>query len=190
MSNLDTLRPWGSIEPIPSLEGTYGATQNGHIVRIAGGKGSMKGKTLIAKCLNSGYLAVEVCVRNHSRTKTVHRLVAEAFYGEIPEGLFVCHTNHDKADNRITNLWIGTRQQNLLHSSVTCGNIGKAMTGKRPHNAKLTHRDCVEIQRLRESAGFALSHLGALYGMSVPRISQVVRGVNWPPLKSAPPLEA
>jgi hypothetical protein len=42
----------------------------------------------------------------------VHTLVAEAFLGPRPEGLMVCHANDKKRDNRDTNLYYGTPQQN------------------------------------------------------------------------------
>lgn len=47
------------------------------------------------------------------RTRQVHRLVAEAFLGPVPEGMEVCHNNGDMLDNRAVNLRYGTHSENL-----------------------------------------------------------------------------
>ena len=50
----------------------------------------------------------------------VHRAIAHAFLGEIPEGYQVNHINGDKSDNRLTNLEIVTPRENVVHSYETC----------------------------------------------------------------------
>ena len=47
----------------------------------------------------------------------VHRIVWEAFNGKIPEGHMIDHINRDKTDNRIENLRVVTRSQNV-HNSI------------------------------------------------------------------------
>ena len=42
----------------------------------------------------------------------VHTLVAEAFLGPRPEGLLVCHRDDRKRNNRVGNLYYGTRSDN------------------------------------------------------------------------------
>ena len=51
-------------------------------------------------CNSDGYLTVRV---RHVRT-TVHRLVAQAFLGERPEGMVIDHIDRDKTNNHISNL--------------------------------------------------------------------------------------
>lgn len=47
------------------------------------------------------------------KTRSVHRLVAEAFLGPRPPKCEVLHLNHDPADNRASNLKWGTRGENI-----------------------------------------------------------------------------
>lgn len=54
-----------------------------------------------------------VGLRNGSRKCClVHRLVAESFIGTIPDDRVVCHRNDIRHDNRLENLYIGTRAEN------------------------------------------------------------------------------
>ena len=69
-------------------------------------------KKEIIKCKLSdgpkGYLIVGTAINNHT---SVHRMIAEAFLGEIPNGYQVDHINRIKTDNRIENLrWLTQRQ--------------------------------------------------------------------------------
>lgn len=49
-------------------------------------------------------------------TKNIHRLVWEAFHGAIPPGFEVNHRNGDKTDNRLENLELVTRSENMAHA--------------------------------------------------------------------------
>ncbi len=45
---------------------------------------------------------------------TVHRLLWEETYGDIPEGMIIHHKNEDKKDNRIENLQMVSKSQHTL----------------------------------------------------------------------------
>lgn len=62
-------------------------------------------------------------------TRTVQSLVLEAFVGPRPEGLLALHRNDDCRDNRVENLYWGTRTDNQ-HDRVRNG---------RDPNARKTH---------------------------------------------------
>ncbi len=49
-------------------------------------------------------------------SRYVHRLVVEAFIGEIPAGQEVNHISGQKVDNRIENLEVVTHSQNTAHA--------------------------------------------------------------------------
>ncbi len=47
------------------------------------------------------------------QNKYVHRLVWESFIGEIPEGMEIDHINSNRLDNRLENLQLVTKKENL-----------------------------------------------------------------------------
>lgn len=59
-----------------------------------------------------GYFEVALCKNGKYKYYLVHRLVYEAFNGEIPEGMQVNHINENKTDNRLENLNLMTPKQN------------------------------------------------------------------------------
>lgn len=48
-----------------------------------------------------------------SKIIKTHRLIAEAFFGEIPDGLTVDHINGVRSDNRVENLRLVSHKQNM-----------------------------------------------------------------------------
>lgn len=55
------------------------------------------------------------------RDRTIHRIVAEAFIGPIPEGMVVNHKNGNILDNRVENLEIVTPLENSQHAIEVLG---------------------------------------------------------------------
>lgn len=69
----------------------------------------------------TGHLGVQL----PSGRKYVHVLVAEAFIGERPPGLEVCHGDNDPTNNDVSNLRWDTRSANVLDlrkDKSTCRN--------------------------------------------------------------------
>lgn len=62
---------------------------------------------------NRGYLVVSLSKRGGTTVHPVHRLVLEAFVGRRAEGQEARHTNHNRLDNRLSNLSWGTLQENV-----------------------------------------------------------------------------
>lgn len=66
-------------------------------------------KLAINGTANRGYKAFMV---NH-KLYYVHRVVYEAFIGEIPEGLIIDHIDENKSNNHLTNLQVLSHSENL-----------------------------------------------------------------------------
>ena len=60
----------------------------------------------------------------------VHRLVYEAFYGEIPNGMQVNHINEIKTDNRLENLNLMTPKENCNYGTRLERILKKTTNGK------------------------------------------------------------
>lgn len=130
---------------IPSLGKNYCADIFGRIWSRARDKqtwcllkGSPNGK---------GYLTVTPALNGEYKTKLVHRLVAESFYGFEPNGFKqVRHLDGNQINNNPDNLDWGTQEQNwtdrLLH--------GKSL-GENHHSSKLTKENIALIRASNKS---------------------------------------
>ena len=114
------------------------------------------GRILKPTLLQIGYYSVAISLGNHKVVrKYIHRLVAEAFLGEIPKGSVVNHKNHDKLDNRLTNLEIVNRKRNAEHwagkgRSKSAGRKRSGYCG-RGHRLEGDRAYCNECRRIVKS---------------------------------------
>lgn len=66
----------------------------------------------------TGYRKVDIRFDNGKRiSKTVHRLVYEAFNGPIPNRLVINHIDEDKTNNSLSNLEMMTRADNIRYGN-------------------------------------------------------------------------
>lgn len=94
-------------------------------------------------------------------------LVLEAFVGPRPSSDHdACHNNHDKNDNRLTNLRWDTCQNNLAERTLPCG--------EDHHNAKLSNLERDEVAHLRRM-GFDAQELANRYSITRERVYQLGR---------------
>ena len=78
-----------------------------------------------------GYLLIGLCKNGVKKMCQVHRLVYEAFYGEIPKGMQVNHINEIKTDNRLENLNLMTPKENTNWGTAIQRRIEKQINGKK-----------------------------------------------------------
>lgn len=111
---------------IKDYEGLYEVSNNG-LVRSLNYKRSGIVKELSQKNIN-GYLFVCLCKEGKRKDFYVHRLVVEAFIGEIPKGLVVNHKDENPSNNNVDNLEICTYKYNNNYGSVK-ERISTTLTG-------------------------------------------------------------
>ena len=104
----------------------------------------------------------------------VHRAVWTAFNGPIPKGMVVCHLNHQRDDNRLENLYMGTQAENIQQSIKDGRPIGQGMRGKKPASTKLLPHQTGEIL-MRYALGALQSDIATEYGITQVRVSQIIR---------------
>ena len=113
--------------PVVGYEGHYEVSDHGRVRSLRrdvpsrwGGTRKWGGKTLRGTVTNGGYVAVALSLNRKVKVRSVHRMVAEAFIGPIPDGMYVLHYNDVGTDNRLENLRIGTCSENG-HDAVRNG---------------------------------------------------------------------
>lgn len=82
-----------------------------------GRKCNFKGKTLSPVHNKAGYLYVNLLKKGQLKSKTIHRLVAEAFIPNINNKPQVNHVDENKRNNHIDNLEWVTIKENANHGS-------------------------------------------------------------------------
>ena len=112
-------------KPIVNYESFYEVSNLGNVRRI--------GKDFLKPSNNRGYLKVTLSSHGKPRDFSVHRLVANAFLGEIL-GKVINHLNFDKKDNRVENLEICSQSRNNQHA---CDG------GRRPSKKGEAHHNCI-----------------------------------------------
>src|SRR5690606_21123068 len=86
---------------------------------------------------NSGYLMVTDVEEGKTYNYYVHRLIAEIFIGEIPQGMAVNHKDGDKLNNHASNLEIVSYSENIRHADRT--GLRTHAHGEQNGMAKLTN---------------------------------------------------
>jgi hypothetical protein len=110
-----------------------------------------------------------------------HRTSYKIHYGEIPEGMLVCH----KCDNRKCvnpeHLFLGTPKENS-QDMVRKGRRGHSNNGRigEAHGMHIvTEEQVLEIRALRESKNLSFGELGKMYGVTRHAIYRIVHRLAW-----------
>jgi len=106
---MDGIEVWLEIEEAPRyLVSSLGRVQN-----------RMTGRILSQSPNTRGYPKVRLVIGNRSWTRSVHRLVSEAFFDGDHTGLEPNHGDGQKHNNYIANLEWTTHKKNMIHAVRT-----------------------------------------------------------------------
>lgn len=120
-----------------------------------------------------------VISRDHGKAKNeyAHRISWVLHYGQIPDGMFVCHHCDNPPCVNPKHLFIGTQVDNMK-DMASKGRTGKGAFGERQHSAKLKEKDVVEIKTaLRD--GQKMSVLSKRFGVTIQAIHHIKTGRSW-----------
>jgi hypothetical protein len=176
-----TAEEWPAAEEWRAIDGydgwyevsSFGRVRSWHVV---GGPGRRLTQPRIRKVRVFGYGKVQVLLKQDGTVSgpLVHRLVAEAFIGPIPDEMVVCHNDGNAQNNHVDNLRIDTRSGNEADKFIH----GTSARGERNPQAKLSESDVRDI-RQRRVDGERVGSLAKAYGMSAANISTIVHRRSW-----------
>lgn len=138
--------------PIAKFNGFYEVSDMGRLRRIArltrDGRWWRK-KILSLKAKKTHYMRTIVMLYGATHDIVAHVAVLEAFVGPRPAGLYACHNNGDKHDNRLANLRWDTQAANLADRI----RHGTDNGGERHYRAHFTNDEAQLIRGLPGSIG-------------------------------------
>lgn len=144
---------------VPGTSGSYEVSNLGRVrsvPRITRGGQQRGGRIMALSTHPAGYRYVALYYDDKKRRRVVHQLVAEAFIGPRPDGLFVCHSDGDPSNNAATNLRYDTPGENIRD----CVRHGRHFWANKTHcpqghpyeryaDLRYGRRYCSECHRLR-----------------------------------------
>lgn len=111
---------------------------------------------------DTGYISVKIYHKDRKETIQLHRLVARTFLNMTEYE--VNHINRIKTDNRLINLELVTRQENLKHAKDNNAYVGKK--GELSPSFKFTN-DIVRDMIFMKNSGFKLKDIANKYKTSM-----------------------
>lgn len=111
-------------------------------------------------------------------TREVGPLVLRSFVGPPPTNHECCHKNGDATDNRLCNLYWGTRKQNI-QDAVKHGTHSCLRRGADSNRAILSMEAVVDIRSNYRHREVPLRIFADKYGVTTHCISKVLNGKNW-----------
>ena len=155
---------------IIGFEGKYSVDEKGDVYS------HIKCKVLKPALNSGGYPTVVLC----RHTKSVHRLVAEAFLPNYIEKPQVNHIDGDKTNNHASNLEMVTASENQIHAITT----GLRPVGEQRSWSKLSNEDVASIKLLILKGGESQTSIGRRFGVHHTTISDIKLGYKWSHIKS------
>lgn len=155
---------------VVGFEGLYQVSNKGNIYSVErrDSRGYRCGGRMLTPAYNSrGYLNVNLSKNGKSKTKKVHRLVAETFIPNPKGFLEINHKDENKSNNRVENLEWCTREYNNTYGTRIERTVQKQLKKVRAVNNETG--EVVTFNSVKEAGYKGHHHCGA--------ISMACRGV-------------
>lgn len=131
---------------------------------------------LSARKTRTGYSIVNVCALGGKiLTVTCHQLVYLYFNGPYDSMFEINHKNGVKTDNRLSNLEIVSKSENVRHAHMT-GLISQA--GENNNTSKLSN---IQVCKIRSDFknGLRKYKIADKYGISRAAVTLIIQGKRW-----------
>lgn len=113
---------------VVGYEGLYQVSSWGNVKSFMMYHGSNNERILKQNLNGFGYLHVALCIHGKPKTKTVHKLVAMAFHGFIPDGtrkIVIDHIDNNRQNNHFNNLQVIPQRENASKDQKSKGRSSK-----------------------------------------------------------------
>ena len=110
-----------------------------------------------------------------------HRLSYELTYGEIPEGMLVCHHCDNPPCCNPKHLFLGTQSDNM--KDMVSKGRASVQVGVNNTNVKLNEADVYNIHILYSNGYMNMSAISRIFKISVSTVQSILRGRSWPHVK-------
>lgn len=172
---------------IQGCEGLYQVSNQGRVrgldrtvIDRNGKPHIVRGKVLKLTTTSFGHLTVGLTKHSQQTTFPIHRLVAQAFIGDVTRKV-VHHKNEDPLDNFLENLDIVSFFfHNILHHT---GKPLPCNQGALHQNAKLSEDDVLIIRELANEKVYPQCELSVMFSVGEGTISKIVSRKSWAYLK-------
>jgi len=148
--------------------------ETGEIISYLSGKS----RTLNSK-MSNGYGTVSV----HKRYMLSHRLVWLAVHRDLQTGYEINHKNGIKGDDRISNLELVTRSENVLHAYNVLGKVfglfERDNHGENNGRSIVTRKDIDKMRQLFSTGNHTQIELANRFGLKKSQVHNIVRGKQW-----------
>lgn len=152
----------------PCVVDGYFVSRNGNIY-------NRHGKQIYGRINRDGY----ICCTLHSKTYSLHRLIALSFI--LNPNLLPCinHKDGNKINNHADNLEWCTYSYNTLHAYRH--GLEKRMRGEEHHSHKLSNDDVKYIRKVykKRDSQYGAKPLADLFGVDRTTIRDIIRNKTW-----------
>jgi len=163
---------------VKGYEGIYRVSNCGGLIHYRDGKW----QSLSIKNRYGWYLTIRLFKDGKVETKRIHRLVYEAFVGEIPNGYAVHHKDFNRQNNRVENLEVLSKKE---HTKKHCEANPNILNGMRMYNKYIRPRRIFQYSMDGALLGVFSNaqEAGRKTGVCARNISQVAHKTEWKPGK-------
>lgn len=171
---------------IPGYEGYYQVSNMGRVKSLdrtmiiehpIGGQRTVlrKGKILKNKVNNHGKNMVSLSKNNKIKESNVSRLVLLAFTGMPNKDQECCHRNDIQTDDTLSNLYWGTRKENIIDKERN----NKQPRGSNVGTSKLKEGEVYLIKKLLNTKKYTSVFIAKMFKVDRTTINKIKRNLNW-----------
>lgn len=154
-------------------EGIYSVSSLGRLRRETTNT-NVKAGTITKGCQGKHYSKISIRKNGIRKQENIHEVIAEAFLGKRPKGMYVNHIDGNKKNNCANNLEYVTPKENIRQSVVA----GTHPRGSRIAQSKLTEQDIITIKWYL-SYGKTCTWIAKKYGVTRPTIGYIKNNMTW-----------